>query len=91
MDKDEEVYRNVCNMTSLNKCLKMNTTIVGMGFGVSELRSIMEAAQAHATPRKEKTTRWAENKPFFNILYIFLYRLTTFCGYRSLAVKSVRS
>ena len=27
MDKDEEMYRNICNMTALNKWLKRKTTI----------------------------------------------------------------
>ena len=57
--------------------------IVGTSFGVSE------DAQAHATPHKAKIAQQAENKPFLNILCIFLYWLTTFCGYRSLLVKSV--
>ena len=66
-------------------------SIVGKGFGVSELRNAAEALQAHATPHKPKIVRWAENKPLLNILCIFLYRLTIFCEYRSLVVKSIRS
>ena len=62
----------------------------GRGFGVSVLCNNVEVAQAHVIPCKEKATRWPENKPFLNILCIFLYGLTTFSGFKSLVVKSVR-
>ena len=29
VDKDEEIYRNVSSMTTLNKRLKMNTKVIG--------------------------------------------------------------
>ena len=60
MDKEEEVYRNICNMTNLNKRLKKKTTIFGVKgnrYSVPESKGQEEEA---ARKTKEETARRLE-------------------------------
>ena len=57
MDKDEEVYRNACNMTTLNKWLRRNITVFG-GKGSSSSNPEQKGQDEEATRKaKEETTR----------------------------------
>ena len=61
MDKDEEVYRNIYSLTTLNKKLKLNSIVArDKGSWSSSLEPKSQEEEATRKPKEETTRRLAE-------------------------------